>query len=100
MFPPVPFGLARVVPATGVTIGGRYFKSGVSLWRQLRRKSQRLTLGQTKLSVNPRVIHYSRELFGEDAYVYNPHRWLGPGARDIEKYFVAVSEETLRLIKH
>ncbi|KAJ4412319.1 hypothetical protein N0V91_000790 [Didymella pomorum] len=89
MFPPVPFGLARVVPATGVTIGGRYFKSGVSLWRQLRRKSQRLTLGQTKLSVNPRVIHYSRELFGEDAYVYNPHRWLGPGARDIEKYFVA-----------
>ncbi|KAF3036095.1 hypothetical protein E8E12_007864 [Didymella heteroderae] len=71
MFPPVPFGLARVVPATGVTIGGRYFKPG------------------TKLSVNPRVIHYSRELFGEDAYVYNPCRWTGPGAKDIEKNFVA-----------
>lgn len=29
MFPPVPFGLARVVPAKGVTIGDRYFKPGV-----------------------------------------------------------------------
>ena len=29
MFPPVPFGLARVVPDKGVTIGGRYFKPGV-----------------------------------------------------------------------
>jgi hypothetical protein len=29
MFPPVPFGLARIVPAKGVTIGGRYFKPGV-----------------------------------------------------------------------
>jgi hypothetical protein len=29
MFPPVPFGLARVVPAKGVTIGDRHFKPGV-----------------------------------------------------------------------
>ncbi|OSS53726.1 hypothetical protein B5807_00491 [Epicoccum nigrum] len=71
MFPPVPFGLARIVPAKGVTIGGRYFKPGV------------------KLSVNPRVIHYSRELFGDDAYTYNPYRWMGLQAREIEKYFVA-----------
>ncbi|XPS73592.1 hypothetical protein M3J09_005736 [Ascochyta lentis] len=71
MFPPVPFGLARVVPATGVTIGGRYFEPG------------------TQLSVNPRVIHYSRELFGEDAGIYNPNRWIGPQAKDIEKYFIA-----------
>ncbi|KAJ8109646.1 hypothetical protein OPT61_g7309 [Boeremia exigua] len=71
MFPPVPFGLARVVPASGVTIGGRYFEPG------------------TQLSVNPRVIHYSRELFGEDAYQYNPYRWIGPGTKNIDKYFVA-----------
>jgi hypothetical protein len=41
--------------------------------------------------VNPRVIHYSRDLFGEDAYTYNPYRWMGPQAKEIEKYFVAVS---------
>lgn len=29
MFPPVPFGLARVVPASGLTIGGRHFEPGV-----------------------------------------------------------------------
>ena len=29
MFPPVPFGLARVVGAQGLTIGGRYFAPGV-----------------------------------------------------------------------
>ncbi|KAF2633782.1 cytochrome P450 [Macroventuria anomochaeta] len=41
------------------------------------------------LSVNPRVVHYSRELYGEDPGVYNPYRWNGPQAKDIEKYFVA-----------
>lgn len=30
--------------------------------------------------------------------MYNPHRWLGPGARDIEKYFVAVSEATSTIV--
>lgn len=71
MFPPVPFGLARVAGPKGVTIGDRYFEPG------------------TKLSVNPHVIHFSRELFGEDAAMYNPERWIGPGAKDIEKHFVA-----------
>ncbi|KAF2118079.1 cytochrome P450 [Lophiotrema nucula] len=71
MFPPVPFALARVVPASGLTIGGRYFAPG------------------TKLSVNPHVIHYSRELFGEDAAVYNPERWLAPNVKEIDRQFVA-----------
>ncbi|ORY04544.1 cytochrome P450 [Clohesyomyces aquaticus] len=71
MFPPVPFGLARVSPPDGITIGGHYFAPGV------------------KLSINPHVIHYSRELFGEDASQYNPDRWIGRRAKDIEKYFIA-----------
>jgi len=37
------------------------------------------------------VIHYSHELFGEDAEVYNPERWLAPNAKEIERQFVAVS---------
>ncbi|KAF2679667.1 cytochrome P450 [Lentithecium fluviatile CBS 122367] len=71
MFPPVPFALARVVPASGVTIEGHYFHPG------------------TKLSVNPHVIHYSRELFGDDAAEYNPERWLGPRAKEMDRQFIA-----------
>lgn len=97
MFPPVPFGLARIVPAAGITIGGRNFKPGVSCSDIRARTLRMLIREQTKLSVNPRVIHYSRELFGEDAHVYNPYRWMGPSAKDIEKYFVAVSKMVMRL---
>ncbi|KAL3481341.1 cytochrome P450 [Aspergillus californicus] len=70
MFGPVPFGLARLAPAGGLTIGGRFFAEG------------------TKLSVNPWVIHYCKDLFGPDAKEYNPDRWIGPQAKAIEKYFV------------
>lgn len=71
MFPPVPFGLKRVVPEGGVTIDDHHFEPG------------------TILSVNPRVIHYSTQLFGDDAAVYNPERWLGPQAKEMERHFIA-----------
>lgn len=45
---------------------------------------------QTKLSVNPWVIHHSTEFFGPDAKEYNPDRWIGPQAKAIEKYFMPV----------
>lgn len=45
---------------------------------------------QTKLSVNPWVIHHSTEFFGSDAKEYNPGRWIGPQAKAIEKYFMPV----------
>jgi hypothetical protein len=37
-------------------------------------------------------------LFGEDAYTYNPYRWMGPQAKEIEKYFVAVSHVLRRTV--
>ncbi|KAL4755323.1 cytochrome P450 [Aspergillus terricola var. indicus] len=70
VFGPVPFGLARVAPKGGLSIGERHFPEG------------------TKLSVNPWVIHYSKELFGQDAAEYNPDRWIGEQAKRIEKYFM------------
>ncbi|KAL4784109.1 cytochrome P450 [Aspergillus varians] len=70
MFGPVPFGLSRVAPKGGLQIGDRYFPKG------------------TKLSVNPWVIHQSTEFFGADAKEYNPDRWIGDQAKDIEKYFM------------
>ncbi|MCJ1402685.1 hypothetical protein MMC11_005906 [Xylographa trunciseda] len=56
--PAVMFGLPRVVPKGGLTIGSRHFAEGI------------------ELSVNPWVIHRSTEFFGPDADLYNPERWL------------------------
>ncbi|KAJ5985643.1 hypothetical protein N7522_012839 [Penicillium canescens] len=69
-FAPVPFGLPRVAPKGGVTLGGRYFKAG------------------TILSVNPFVMQRDRRYFGEDAEVFNPERWLRPEAPRYEKYLI------------
>lgn len=56
---PVGFGLTRVSPSpNGVTVAGRHFPPG------------------TILSVNPWAIHRMQSLFGEDARVFNPRRWL------------------------
>jgi cytochrome P450 len=46
---------------------------------------------QTILSVSPWVIHYSKELFGEDADEFNPNRWLEPRGQAMEKYYIPVS---------
>ncbi|KAL4816232.1 cytochrome P450 [Aspergillus spinulosporus] len=70
VFGPVPFGLARVSPKGGLSIGERHFPEG------------------TKLSVNPWVVHYSKELFGQDAAEYNPDRWMGEETKRIEKYYM------------
>ncbi|MCJ1320054.1 hypothetical protein MMC15_005390 [Xylographa vitiligo] len=56
--PAVMFGLPRVVPKGGVTIGSHYFAEGI------------------ELSVNPWVIHRSTDFFGPDAGLFNPERWL------------------------
>ncbi|KFY32922.1 hypothetical protein V495_08597 [Pseudogymnoascus sp. VKM F-4514 (FW-929)] len=68
--PAVAHGLARVVPEEGIKIGDRVFSQG------------------THLSVNPWVIHRSTEMFGADANMFNPQRWLEPRAKDMEKYMV------------
>jgi cytochrome P450 len=55
---PVGFGLTRVAPPEGVTICGQYFPSG------------------TILSVNIWAMHRMSSLFGDDATLFNPRRWL------------------------
>lgn len=66
-------GLPRVAPKGGVTIGGTYFPQGVTL------------------TVNPSVIHNSKEIWGPDAREFNPDRWLRPDAAEKEKCFIPVS---------
>ncbi|KAA8649571.1 hypothetical protein EYZ11_005805 [Aspergillus tanneri] len=69
-FAPVPFGLPRVAPKDGITLGDHHFEAG------------------TILSVNPFVIQRDRRYFGEDAEVFNPERWLRPEASRYEKYLI------------
>ena len=76
IFAPVPMGLPRIAPKGGLVIGDRTIPEG------------------TVVSVSPWVIHYSKELWGEDAHQFNPDRWLSPGAAELEKYFVPVSTTT------
>ncbi|TVY54619.1 Cytochrome P450 monooxygenase [Lachnellula cervina] len=69
---PVAFGLPRVAPKGGVTVLGRHFDEGVIL------------------SVNPWVIHRRPDIFGNDADVFSPARWMDPiRAREMEKGFTA-----------
>ncbi|TVY40293.1 Cytochrome P450 monooxygenase [Lachnellula subtilissima] len=69
---PVAFGLPRVSPKGGVTVLGRHFDEGVIL------------------SVNPWVIHQRPDIFGNDADVFSPARWMDPiRAREMEKSFTA-----------
>ncbi|KAF3018818.1 hypothetical protein E8E14_004443 [Neopestalotiopsis sp. 37M] len=66
---PVPMGLPRIAPAGGLTIGDRTIPAG------------------TTVSVNPWVIHHSKEIWGPDALEFNPDRWLGPDATQLDKFW-------------
>ncbi|OHF00198.1 hypothetical protein CORC01_04606 [Colletotrichum orchidophilum] len=59
MHPGVSYPLERLVPAGGVHLGGQYLPEG------------------TVVGMNPAVVHRDREVFGEDADVFRPERWLG-----------------------
>ncbi|KAK2614000.1 hypothetical protein N8I77_000862 [Diaporthe amygdali] len=67
---PISAGLPRVAPKGGVTIGSTHFPQGVTL------------------TVNPSVIHTSKEIWGPDAREFNPDRWLRPDAAEKEKCFI------------
>jgi cytochrome P450 len=73
VFSPVPMGLPREVGEGGLSIGDRFFPQG------------------TVLSIHPWVIHHSKELWGDDARVFNPDRWLEKDISSREKYFLPVS---------
>jgi len=68
--PAVMFGLPRVVPKGGLTIGSHHFAEGI------------------ELSVNPWVIHRSTEFFGPDADLFNPERWLRSDNQANEKNLI------------
>lgn len=57
MNPAIGIPLERVAPEGGLQLCGKYFKAG------------------TVLGVNAWVVHKNREVYGEDADIWNPARW-------------------------
>lgn len=68
-------GLPRILPDGGATICGRYFPGG------------------TVCSVPSYTLHRYKPVWGADADVYNPDRWLPEGARkELECAFIPFSK--------
>ncbi|KAK4446506.1 cytochrome P450 [Podospora aff. communis PSN243] len=68
VFGPASMGLPRVAPEGGLEIGGRRIPAGMIV------------------SVNVWVIQRSKEIWGEDADVFRPERWLEGDAARLEKW--------------
>jgi cytochrome P450 len=58
LHPSVGLSLPRYVPEGGKIIAGRFFPAG------------------TKVGVSAPVVHFNKSIFGQDAAVFNPDRWL------------------------
>lgn len=67
MHPATGLPLWRVVPKGGAKISGRFFPSG------------------TVIGVNSWTAHYNENVFGPDADVFRPERWLEAKEQDPEK---------------
>ncbi|KAK1139153.1 hypothetical protein N8T08_001209, partial [Aspergillus melleus] len=46
----------------------------------------------TIVSLSAYTMHYSEELWGEDARSFNPDRWLGPDSKNLDQYLCTFSK--------
>ncbi|KAL4807726.1 cytochrome P450 [Aspergillus unguis] len=70
--PAVGLPLLRVVPAGGAVICDRFFPEG------------------TAVGINPWVAHHNTSVFGNDAHLFRPERWLdgGKDPHAMDRYFM------------
>lgn len=76
MNPAIGIPLERVCPPQGLELSGRHFESG------------------TALGVNAWVVHQNEAIFGADAALWRPGRWIGVNGekkREMERTLFAVS---------
>ncbi|PLN85305.1 cytochrome P450 [Aspergillus taichungensis] len=74
---PVPGVLPRIVPSgTPFQVEGKIVPPG------------------TIVGMSAYTMHLSTSVWGPDASVFNPDRWLQPGAKDMDQYFVPFSKGT------
>lgn len=71
LHPSVGFTMPRTVPAGGALISGVHLPAG------------------SRIGINPAVVHHDTAVFGLDADIFNPDRWLG------EKEAVSAMEKNL-----
>lgn len=67
MIPSVGLTLPRVVPQEGRYIAGQWFDGGL------------------RVGMNAAVIHFNKEVFGDDADDFNPERWFRPNANQMDR---------------
>ncbi|KAM6510768.1 hypothetical protein FSOLCH5_011213 [Fusarium solani] len=68
--PSVGMSMPRHVSEPGATICGRYFAPGY------------------RVGMSAAVVHWDKSIFGQDADVYNPDRWLRPEGKDMERHLL------------
>lgn len=67
LHPSIALTFPREIPSSGLKIGSTYLAPGY------------------KAGINPAVLHYNRDVFGEDADAFRPERWLGEGKEQMER---------------
>lgn len=70
LHPSVGLTMPRIVPAGGVTLAGHFIPAGY------------------RVGINAAVLHYNKEIFGDDADSFNPSRWLERDATMMDKYML------------
>ncbi|KAI5779820.1 cytochrome P450 monooxygenase [Geopyxis carbonaria] len=72
LHPPTTFGLPRVTPPEGAPVLDHFIP------------------GNTTVSISAYIAHRDPTAF-PDPEEYKPERWLAPGAKDLQQYFIAFS---------
>ena len=83
MTPAIGIPLERVAPAEGLELCGKYFKPG------------------TVLGVNAWVVHRDKEVYGVDAALWRPGRWIEARQnerKEMERGLFAVSSSAIQIL--
>ncbi|KAL3456655.1 cytochrome P450 [Aspergillus heterothallicus] len=70
MHPITGVSFPRHAPSSGCMVGGYYIP------------------GDTRIGVNPGVIHFDKSVFGEDADTFRPERWIESDANRMDGYIM------------
>lgn len=72
LHPSVGMTMPRHVPVGGATFAGHFIPEGY------------------RVGMNPAVIHYDKEIFGDDAAEFRPERWSQDNATNMDRYMLHV----------
>ena len=98
MHPATGLPLERVVPDGGADICGRFFAEGVSC--SLEERLDMTNEGQNIVGINCWVAHRNTDVFGQDAAIFNPDRWLTSDTvrlSAMNRYYMPVSLRHTRI---